>query len=69
MRRVIFKVCKAKDSTEKHTMVPRSLSLTCYIYTTFSDKHSDFSFQMFLFAVIKSAMVVFLVEALTSQAL
>ena len=50
-------------------MVPRSLSLTCCIYTTFSDKHSDFSFQMFLFAVIKSAMVVFLVQALTSQAL
>ena len=42
-------------------MVHRLISSTS---TVFNDKHSDFNFQMFLFALIKSTMVAFLVEIL-----
>ena len=42
-------------------MVHRSISSTS---TIFNDKDSDFIFRMFLFALIKSAMVAFLVETL-----
>ena len=47
-------------------MVHRSIYSTS---TIFKDKHSDFSFQMFLFALIMSTIIVFLVETLTSQTL
>ena len=47
-------------------MVHRSIYSTS---TIFKDKHSDFSFQIILFALVMSTIIAFLVQKLTSQTL